>query len=264
MFNATNVRRFNRENDILHQLAEHSNIVKPKSRLIDDSGYRIYAMEFLEDSLGHVIYPLPADDINTRITIFTQICEGLRHAHSRGIFHRDLHLNNVRFAGNTTTPKITDFGLGKVTDYRSLSDEQFREWGWFVMPPEVIFQVLDDPTADNFATGDIFALGLLLLDMFTNPSGYVNSVRAEIIKYQLPLGLTDPVAYSQLTTNDKQTHYDEWLKTYDRSIESYLDVQLVDMNRANKITEVITKMCDPDRAKRYQDIDNVLEEIRKV
>jgi serine/threonine protein kinase len=88
-------------------------------------------------------------------TIITGIAEGLRHAHSRGIIHKDLKPANIiieKLTADQIQPVILDFGLA----------HNFRD-------PEVI----QDPSGTRFymdndakkgaatAKSDIYALGLI-------------------------------------------------------------------------------------------------------
>lgn len=48
--------------------------------------------------------------LKERVELFRQICAGVRHAHQRGVIHRDLKPGNVLVAPDGT-PKVVDFGL---------------------------------------------------------------------------------------------------------------------------------------------------------
>ena len=57
-------------------------------------------------------YPKPVDE-KTALKLIQGIAEGLKHAHSKGISHRDLKPLNVLLKADLT-PKITDWGLAKL------------------------------------------------------------------------------------------------------------------------------------------------------
>ncbi|MEP6847906.1 MAG: serine/threonine protein kinase [Acidobacteriota bacterium] len=44
-----------------------------------------------------------------------QVCAGLRHAHKRGVIHRDIKPQNLLLAGDLETVKITDFGVARFS-----------------------------------------------------------------------------------------------------------------------------------------------------
>ncbi|WP_169302025.1 PEGA domain-containing protein [Thermococcus gammatolerans] len=57
-------------------------------------------------------YPKPVDE-KTALKLIKGIAEGLKHAHSKGIYHRDLKPLNILLKSDLT-PKITDWGLAKL------------------------------------------------------------------------------------------------------------------------------------------------------
>ncbi|NJE29444.1 PEGA domain-containing protein [Thermococcus sp. 18S1] len=58
------------------------------------------------------VYPKPMDEKTAR-ELIKGIARGLAHAHSKGIYHRDLKPQNVLLKADLT-PKITDWGLSKL------------------------------------------------------------------------------------------------------------------------------------------------------
>ena len=57
-------------------------------------------------------YPKPVDE-KTALNLIKGIAEGLRHAHSKGVYHRDLKPLNILLKSDLR-PKITDWGLAKL------------------------------------------------------------------------------------------------------------------------------------------------------
>ena len=62
-----------------------------------------------------------------------QVCDGVQHAHQKGIIHRDIKPSNVlvRVQDGMPVPKIIDFGVAKATDKQRLTeaDGLHRSWG---------------------------------------------------------------------------------------------------------------------------------------
>ncbi|QDA32454.1 serine/threonine protein kinase [Thermococcus indicus] len=57
-------------------------------------------------------YPKPLDE-KTALKLIKGIADGLKHAHGKGIYHRDLKPLNILLKADLT-PKITDWGLAKL------------------------------------------------------------------------------------------------------------------------------------------------------
>ena len=107
--------RFFREAESAGKL-DHPGIVK-----IYDAGEEhdlaFIAMEFLK---GKDLAPftknpnlLPIDKV---LSIVERVASALDHAHKLNIVHRDIKPANIMYDPDTDTPKITDFGIARVTD----------------------------------------------------------------------------------------------------------------------------------------------------
>jgi protein kinase-like protein len=101
-----------------------------------------------------------------------QLCAGLAAAHDRGVLHRDLKPANVMLdgAGNV---RLMDFGLaaiGAVEDIRAGSPAY--------MAPEQLLE------REVTARSDIFALGLVLYELFTGRRAFAATTIAELVDRQ--------------------------------------------------------------------------------
>lgn len=257
------IARFKRESELLHLLSGHDNIVAPKSQLIIDGTIHMYAMEFLERSLDEVVELLQGDDPKEKLKIFIEICEGLKHAHSNNVYHRDLHHENVRFSSSELVPKLTDFGKSKAMDLSPLSDEQFIEWGGFVQPPEVRFRITEAPTNQEFEVADLYALGQMLFAFFYPPAiQHKEVVKTNIFNFIINLNPADPNSFFDLSETKRKQYYRTWLQQFDRNILNLLNIHLNDVNLETEISRCIKKMCDPDTDLRYQSINEIIDDIK--
>ncbi len=100
-----------------------------------------------------------------------QICAGLSAAHARGVLHRDLKPANVLLDADGRA-HITDFGLAVVGG--SLDDGLAGTPGY--MAPE---QLAGRPASEQ---SDIFALGLLLYELFTGRRAFEAKSVAELVR----------------------------------------------------------------------------------
>lgn len=96
---------------------DHPNIVKLYD--VDILPRPYLEMEFVEgiNTHGKTIrdldeYPKPVNE-KTALNLIRNIAEGLKHAHSKEIYHRDLKPKNILLKADLT-PKITDWGLAKL------------------------------------------------------------------------------------------------------------------------------------------------------
>ncbi|HYR29901.1 MAG TPA: serine/threonine-protein kinase, partial [Thermoanaerobaculia bacterium] len=125
--------------------------------VVEVNGQRFISMEYVDGedlaSLLRRIGRLPSDKA---LALTRDLCAGLAAAHDRGFIHRDLKPANVMIDGRGSA-RITDFGLA------ALADEGGRDFGGtpLYMAPEQ----LEHGTAT--VRSDIYALGLVLFEMFT-------------------------------------------------------------------------------------------------
>ncbi|HEV8336583.1 MAG TPA: serine/threonine-protein kinase [Candidatus Polarisedimenticolia bacterium] len=134
-------------------------------------GHHFISMEYVDGedlaSLLRRIGRLPQDKA---IQAARQICAGLAAAHDRGILHRDLKPANVMLDGRGQV-KITDFGLA------SAADAPGTELGAGT-PAYMAPEQLDGKAAT--LRSDLYALGLVLYEMFTGKPAFAGKSRAEI------------------------------------------------------------------------------------
>lgn len=165
--------RFLREMEAVKELA-HPNIAIAKDA--GQSSDRLYiVMEYVEGrNLAHVVRdrgPLP---LETALDYLQQAASALRHAHSRGLVHRDIKPGNlICTEGNRI--KLVDLGLARFVDelerQNSRADTSvYTQFGQLMgtidyMAPE---QAKDMATADE--RSDIYSLGCTFFFMLTGES----------------------------------------------------------------------------------------------
>lgn len=158
---ARHVAYFEVERQLLARM-RHPAIAQIHDAGTTPDGHPYFAMEFIA---GTPIteycdsHRLPLAD---RIKLFIRVCEGVQHAHQKGVIHRDLKPGNllVDSVDGRPLPKIIDFGIATVS-----ADSGGREVAGTpdYMSPE---QAGDDPSLVD-ARSDVFALGVVLNELLT-------------------------------------------------------------------------------------------------
>ncbi len=108
--------------------------------------------------------------VEERLRLVQKICQGVHHAHQRGVIHRDLKPANVLVttAGDQTLPKILDFGLAKVTAREVGEPDTPTLPGHVLGTPEYMAPEqagLGGQPADVRA--DVYSLGVILYELLT-------------------------------------------------------------------------------------------------
>jgi eukaryotic-like serine/threonine-protein kinase len=108
--------------------------------------------------------------IAERLELFIQVCEGVQHAHQKGVIHRDLKPSNVlvTLLEDRAVPKIIDFGIAKATTRALTERTLFTELGVLVGTPEYMSPEQAESTGLDIDTRtDVYALGVLLYELLT-------------------------------------------------------------------------------------------------
>jgi len=171
---AAMLARFHNEVRVARQVS-HPNVCRVYD-LGEVDGQPYLSMEYIDgEDLGSLlrrIGRLPADKA---IEFARRICAGLAAAHDKGVLHRDLKPSNI-MVDSQGRVFITDFGLAAVTG--ELREAQAREGTPAYMAPEQL------AGSEVTARSDIYALGLVLYEMFAGKRPFEAGTLAEMIRLQ--------------------------------------------------------------------------------
>jgi len=164
--------RFHTEVRIARQVA-HPNVCRVYD-IGEVEGLPYISMEYVDGedlhSLLRRIGRLPPDKA---LEIARKLCAGLAAAHDKGVLHRDLKPANIMIDGRGHV-LITDFGLAGIMG--QIEGVEARNGTPGYMAPEQL------SGTEVSAQSDIYALGIVLYEMFTGKRPFNASTRAELIK----------------------------------------------------------------------------------
>ena len=148
---------------------QHTNIVATYAHGEND-GQAWIAQELIEGSctLKDFLDDLRAQDrvpddyYRSVAELVAKLADALGAAHQAGVIHRDIKPQNILIAADDE-PKLTDFGLARITDETALSRTGDFAGTYFYMSPE---QVTAKRMGIDHST-DIFSLGVVLYEMLT-------------------------------------------------------------------------------------------------
>lgn len=185
---AERMARFEREAQLLASL-NHPNIAALYG-FEESGGVRALVMELVEGpTLSERIAggPLPLDEA---LPIAKQIAEALEAAHEKGIIHRDLKPANVKVRPDGSV-KVLDFGLAKaLDDHTTAGDSQHSPTlsiaatrvgvilgtAAYMSPEQAKGKPVD-------RRADIWAFGIVLLEMLTGRRMYSGETAAETLAF---------------------------------------------------------------------------------
>lgn len=111
------------------------------------------------------------------------ICKGIYYLHCHGIIHGDLKPSNLLIE-NEYTLKIIDMGFSKTSHLYNESNTHMIFSSWY-RPPEIYL-------LKNYSwSADIWSIGCILAEMFTNSALFKSKINSELVKSQFNiLGIT--------------------------------------------------------------------------
>jgi serine/threonine protein kinase len=171
------IKRFEREAKIAARLS-HNNIVNAIDAGEVD-GHYFFVMEYVEgDTIKDHLDKHKTFEEKEALRIVLAVAEALKHAHTRGLIHRDVKPENVILTKDGGV-KLADLGLARITD-----DEK---WGlseagmaigtpYYISPEQVRGQTNIDIRAD------IYSLGATLYHMVTGHVPYGGETPSEVMR----------------------------------------------------------------------------------
>jgi serine/threonine-protein kinase len=161
--------RFRNEVRVARQVS-HANVCRVYD-LGEADGHPYLSMEYVDGedlaSLLKRIGRLPQDK---GVEISRQLCAGLAAAHDKGVLHRDLKPSNI-LLNSKGQVSITDFGLAGLVEQ---VQADVRSGTPAYMAPEQLAGL------NVTARSDIYALGLVLYEIFSGRRAHDASTRAEL------------------------------------------------------------------------------------
>jgi serine/threonine-protein kinase len=117
------------------------------------------AMEFLK---GKDLVPYTKPDNllppGKTLSIIVKVAEALGYAHSMGVVHRDIKPANIMYEPESDTPKVTDFGIARITDSSKTKTGMVLGTPSYMSPEQLAGKKID-------GRSDLFSLGVTLYQL---------------------------------------------------------------------------------------------------
>ncbi len=163
--------------------------------------------------------------IEEAIDIVSQVAEGLKRAHKKGIVHRDIKPANI-FITNDGTVKILDFGLVKTS-----SEQSITKFGMtvgtvsYMSPEQTKGEEIDQRT-------DIWSLGVVFYEILTGQLPFRGEYEQAVI-------------YSILNEDPKS-------------------IRELREDTPSRLTHIVEKTLQKNPVNRYQTTKDLIEELKTV
>jgi serine/threonine protein kinase len=164
------LERFHGEVRIARQVS-HPNVCRVYD-IGEAEGSAFISMEYVDgEDLGGLLRRIGRLPSDKAIEIARKLCAGLAAAHAKGVLHRDLKPANIMIDGRGQV-LIMDFGLAALADTIAAGDARSGTPAY--MAPE---QLKGKEVSER---SDIYALGLVLHEVFTGQRAFKSNDRSNI------------------------------------------------------------------------------------
>ena len=252
------IARFEAERQVL-AILDHPNIAHVFDAGTTDTGRPYFVMEYVKGMSITRYCDEKKLSIEQRLRLFEQVCEGIHHAHQKGIIHRDIKPSNVLVSvhGDKAVPKIIDFGIAKAVT-SPLTDKTFVTFqGQLLGTPEYMSpEQVDLATQDIDTRSDIYSLGVVLYELLTGvlPFEEESFGRRGFAEIQRTIREVEPASPSMRLTN---------LGEQAKTIAATRGTQVVPLARRlhRELEWIPLKAMRKDRCRRYRSASEMADDI---
>ncbi len=257
------VARFDAERQALAVMS-HSTIAKIFDAGTTESGRPFVVMEYVDGTPVTTYCDAERLSIDARLRLFLEICDGIKHAHQKGIVHRDIKPSNILVTreGDAVVPKIIDFGIAKATEQKLSEETVHTRIGTMIgtpgyMSPEQAGVV----PLDVDVRADVYSLGVLLYELLVGVLPFESITTAKgMLELQEAIRDEEPKRPVQRLSSVSQDDLEELSR--ERKIRPSALRRRLD----GDIAWILLKSMDKDRTRRYAsvaelsaDVSNLLE-----
>jgi serine/threonine protein kinase/tetratricopeptide (TPR) repeat protein len=164
----TVLRRFHNERRILETL-RHDNIATLLDAGTTPEGLPYFVMEYIPGQPISHYCDARKLSIEERLRLFQKVCAAVECAHQSHIVHRDIKPENILVTADGE-PKLLDFGIAKVLDFTSPSQDVTITLSPVMTPHYASPEQARGATITE--SSDIYSLGVLLYEILAGVSPY--------------------------------------------------------------------------------------------
>ncbi|MBS2007061.1 MAG: protein kinase [Cyanobacteria bacterium SZAS TMP-1] len=231
-FNSKAVLRLQQEAKAAYSLS-HENLASVHDVSTTSDGLPYLIMDFAEgETLSAVLKDGPMD-AQRAIEVFSQMCAGLRAAHTQGVIHRDIKPGNVmveELADGGVRVKVVDFGIAKKVTENADEIQKLTQTGEVFGTP--LYMSPEQCRGDKIdERSDVYSIGCVLYEAVTGAPPFVG--QSSIATIMMHLGQEAPEPPKSL-------------------------------NLPRGLVNVIHKCLEKDAANRYQSMDELYRDLQRL
>ncbi len=251
------IRRFEGERQALARL-DHPNIAHIIDAGATESGRPYFVMEL---AIGLPITKYCDHHcltVKERLQLFKQVCQGVQHAHEKGLIHRDLNPCNIIIVekDGQPVPKIIDFGIAKSLQGHLTGKTVLTQRQIFIGTPDYMSPEQFTRTSSHLdARTDIYSMGAVLYELVSGFTPFAGESLSEsaVSRIHRIVQEEDPPKPSTLLRTIKDT---KEIAESRGSTASNLNQQL-----RGDLDRIVMKCLEKDRNRRYKSVNSLSRDL---
>ncbi len=251
------LKRFDAERQALAML-DHPCVAKVLDAGGEEESGPYFVMEYIPGKPIKQYCEEKALDVMQRVRLFMKVLEGVRHAHQKGILHRDLKPGNILVTeeNGEPLPKIIDFGLARALEGPLVEGSLYSIPGQVLGTPEYMapeqagYRGLDPDTRT-----DVYSLGVVLYELLTGDLPYQGEglSRKSLFEIQRRIVEEDPVRPSTRVSGIPE----------EKIPRCGLDRRALARRLKGELDWILMKALEKDPERRYQSAAEFLEDLER-
>ncbi len=242
-------------------IMNHTNIAKVYDAGTAPSGHPYFVMEYVDGSPVTTYCDDQRLTISDRLALFVKICDGVQHAHQKGVIHRDIKPSNVlvTLENDQPVPKIIDFGIAKATE-QPVGDETAytRVHSLMGTPGYMSPEQAGVVGLDVDLRADVYSLGVLLYVLLVGMSPFASlNTRRGLLEIQEAIRDEEAATPSHRLSSHPQDALERLSYERQQSIGS-LRKQL-----DGDLSAIALKAMEKDRARRYSSVAGLMADVQR-
>jgi eukaryotic-like serine/threonine-protein kinase len=254
--------RFDAERQALAMM-NHPNVASVHDSGLAADGRPFFAMEYIQ-----------GDDINTycdahhlslpaRIKLFLQVCDGMLHAHQKGVLHRDIKPSNLMVSSASDSAgsvKVIDFGLAKSLHGKLAAQTLHTSFGAFIGTPVYSSPEHVSGAASGVDTrSDIYSMGVVLYELLAG----MTPIASESLENLEPQKVRELVCKSKLPSMREQLQNTSEEKRKELAEHRAIDVEELPKTLEGDLSWVVGKCLERDPNDRYASVLELKKDLER-
>jgi serine/threonine protein kinase/DNA-binding winged helix-turn-helix (wHTH) protein len=254
--------RFEAERQALAMM-NHPNVTTVLDSGLASDGRPYFAMEYVQGQEITAYCDAHHLSINARIKLFLQVCDGVLHAHQKGVLHRDIKPSNLMVSSapdSAGTVKIIDFGLAKSLHGKLAAHTLHTSFGAFIGTP-----VYSSPEhVSGAATGvdtrsDIYSMGVVLYELLAGST----PIATESLANLEPEKVRELVCKSKLPSMREQLQNTSDEKRKELAEHRAIKLDELPATLEGDLSWVVGKCLERDPNDRYASVLALKEDLQR-